>query len=93
MVALEDDALIDAEASIEYNSVQCMGMIAGHASHAALARDMIWRLIDLAFRRRSLLLPCHRACKRALVLLQHKSIGDMIDDMMPHLLVKWLDSG
>jgi len=93
MVALEDDALTDAEASIEYNSVQCLGMIAGHASHAALARDMIWRLIDLATKRRSLLLPCYQACKRASVLLQHKSVGDMFDDMMPHLLVKWLDSG
>lgn len=93
MVALEDDALTDAEASIEYNSVQCLGMIAGQASHAALARDMIWRLIDLATKRRSLLLPCYRACKRASVLLQHKSVGDMFDDMMPHLLVKWLDSG
>jgi hypothetical protein len=93
MVALEDDALTDAEASIEYNSVQCLGMIAGLASHAALARDMIWRLIDLATKRRSLLLPCYRACKRASVLLQHKSVGDMFDDMMPHLLVKWLDSG
>ena len=47
----------------------------------------------MATKRRSLLLPCYRACKRASVLLQHKSVGDMFDDMMPHLLVKWLDSG
>ena len=41
MVALEEEALRDAEESIEYNSIQCIDMITGHASDAALARDMI----------------------------------------------------
>ncbi len=94
MVSLEDDAAWnDAEASIVYNFIQSMGIIAGFASRAGLARDMIWRLIDFATKRRNLLLPCYRACKRASVLLKHKSVGDMFNDMMLHLLVKWLESG
>ena len=92
MVTLEEEALTDAEGSIEYNSIQCIGMIAGYASDPALARDMIWRLLDLASKRPSILLPCYRACKRASFLLQYKSLSDMFDDMMPHMLVKWLES-
>ena len=92
MITLEEDALTDAEGSIEHNGIQCLGMIAGHASDAALARDMIWRIIDLATRRPSVLLQCYRACKRASFLRQYKCLSDMFDDMMPHLLVKWLES-
>jgi hypothetical protein len=92
MITLEEDALTDAEGSIEHNGIQCLGMIAGHASDAALARDMIWRIIDLATRRPSVLLQCYRACKRASFLRRYKCLSDMFDDMMPHLLVKWLES-
>ena len=92
MKEMEDLALTDAEASIEYHSIECIGIIAGHADDAFLAKEMIWKLVDLAAKRPSLLLPCYRSCKRAAVLYGYKSLGGMFDDMMPYLLVKWLES-
>ena len=93
LVNLEEEACSDAELSIEFHALECIGLLAGHVFDTTLARDMIWRLVDLAASKPGLLLPGYRACRRASFLLKHKSIGDMFDDVMPHLLVKWLESG
>ena len=89
---LEDRSLNDAEGSIEYHTIECIGLIAGYAKESALAKDMIWKLIDLASKRPLLLLPCYRSCKQAAIILEYKSLSGMFDDMMPHLLVRWLES-
>ena len=92
LTILEERALSDAEGSIEYHSIGCIGLIAGSTSDAALDREMIWKLFDLAAKKPSVLLPCYCACKRASCLLGFKRLRDMFDGMMPHLLVKWLES-
>ncbi len=92
LVNLEEVACSDTEFSIEFNVLDCMGLLAGHLSETNLAIDMIWRLVELAAEKPSLLLACYRGCRRASYLLKYKSLGDMFDDVMPHLLVKWLES-
>ena len=89
---LEDRTLNDIEISIEYHTIECIGLIAGYAKESALAKDMIWKLIDLASKRPLLLLPCYRSCKQAAFIREYKSLSGMFDDMMPHLLVRWLES-
>jgi len=92
MKDLEDIALTDIEGSIEYHSIECIGLIAGYANDPHLAKEMIWKLIDLATNKPSLLLPCYRACKRAAFVREYNGISGMFNDMMPHLLVRWLES-
>jgi len=69
---LEDTALFDATNSIMYDAIDCMGLIAGSASDAAVGREIIWKLIDLAAKKPAMILPCYRACKRAAFLLAAK---------------------
>jgi hypothetical protein len=67
-------------------------MIAGTTSDKNLGREMVWKLVDLAAKIPSMLLSCNRALQRASLLLGFKSPRNMLDGMMPHLLVKWLES-
>ena len=92
LTSLEEEALSDASDSIAYHSIECIGLIAGSTSDEELTRQMIWKLIDLASKKPTLLLQCYRACKRASFLLGLKSVHELFDSMMPHLLVKWLES-
>ena len=89
---LEERALCDAHLSIEYHAIECIGLIAGTTSDDVLGKDMIWKLIDLATMRPEMLLPCYKACRRAAFLLGFTRLSDMLEGMMPHLLVKWLES-
>lgn len=92
LAPLEEEALSDVEFSLEFSTIECIGCMAGNTSDETIARDLVWRLIDLASKKPTLLLPCYRACNRAARLMMFKSLGAMFDNMMPHLLVKWLES-
>ena len=85
-------ALDDAATSFEYYYVETIGLMAGASKDSAISRDMVWKLIELASRIPELSLLCLRALKRASFLLGYKKLDDLLDETMPHLLVKWLDT-
>ena len=85
-------ALDDAATSFEYYYVETIGLMAGASKDAAISRDMVWKLIELASRIPELSLLCLRALKRASFLLGYNKLDDLLEETMPHLLVKWLDT-
>lgn len=85
-------AMEDAVTSFEFHYVETVGLMAGASNDPTISRDMIWRLIELAYRIPSLSLLCLRALKRASFLLGYKKLNDLFDETMPHLLVKWLET-
>ncbi|KAL7471935.1 hypothetical protein ACHAXS_012259 [Conticribra weissflogii] len=89
---LEQAALDDARLSYQYQAIECIGLIAGTSSDATVRKDMIWKLINLATKKPTLTLLCRRACERAAFLLGFRYLDDLLDDLAPHLLVKWVES-
>lgn len=85
-------AMDDAVASFEFHYIESIGLIAGAAKDAAISREMMWKLIELAFLIPSLSLLCLRALKRTSFLLGYNKLSDLFDEAMPHLLVKWLET-
>jgi hypothetical protein len=88
----EQVAMDDAVTSFEFHYIETIGIMAGASKNATISRDMVWKLIELAYRIPSLSLLCLRALKRASLILGYNKLNDLFDETMPHLLVKWLET-
>ena len=88
----EQVAMDDAVTSFEFHYIETIGLMAGASKDTTISRDMIWKLIELAYRIPSLSLLCLRALKRAAFILGYNKLNDLFDETMPHLLVKWLET-
>ena len=85
-------AMDDAVTSFEFHYIECIGLIAGASQDASISSDMVWKLIEIAYRIPSLTLLCLRALKRASFLLGYNKVESLFEEVMPHLLVKWLET-
>ena len=89
---LEQTALADARLSFEFHAIDCIGLIAGSTTEEDVCIDMVWKLVDLTAFEPAMGLLCRRACERAALMLGFNNVSDLLSDMIPHLLVKWIES-
>lgn len=89
---LEQSALTDARLSFEFHAIDCVGLIAGSTTDENVCIEMIWKLLDLSTYEPAMGLLCRRACERAALMLGFENVSDLLSEMAPHLLVRWIES-